>query len=159
MSKAIVLFYSLEGNTKKVATLLSKKMNVPCEEIKPKKDLKSKGFSKYLWGGQQVIMNKKPELMPLKANLDDYDTVFIGSPIWAGSFAPGIKTLLEDGMLKGKKIAFFYCHDGGPGKAEDKIIKAVEVNNKLISSYGLARVKDNYEGLKAGVLSWGKKIV
>ena len=159
MSKAIVLFYSLEGNTKKVATLLSKKMNVPCEEIKPIKDLKSKGFSKYLWGGQQVIMNKKPELMPLKANLDDYDTVFIGSPIWAGSFAPGIKTLLEDGMLKGKKIAFFYCHDGGPGKAEDKIIKAVEVNNKLISSYGLARVKDNYEGLKAGVLSWGKKIV
>ena len=159
MSKSIILYYSFEGNTKKVAEFLSKQLNLPCKEIKPVKDLKSKGFSKYLWGGQQVIMNKKPELMPLKANLDDYDTVFIGSPIWAGSFAPGIKTLLEDGMLKGKKIAFFYCHDGGPGKAEDKIIKAVEVNNKLISSYGLARVKDNYEGLKAGVLSWGKKIV
>jgi flavodoxin len=46
MSKPIILFYSFEGNTKKVAEFLSKELNLPCEQIKPVKDLKSKGFSK-----------------------------------------------------------------------------------------------------------------
>nr|WP_300005272.1 NAD(P)H-dependent oxidoreductase [Tissierella sp.] len=156
MSKSIILFYSFEENTKKVAEFLSKELNIPSEEIKPVKDLKSKGFSKYFWGGQQVIMNRKPDLNEIKANLDDYDTVFLGSPIWAGTFAPAIKTLLEDGILKEKKVKFFYTHDGGPGKAENKIKEAVSINNTFVSAYGLARVKDGLEPLKAGLSAWAK---
>lgn len=158
MQKSIILFYSLEGNTKKVGKYLSKQLNIPYEEIKPVKDIKSKGFSKYLLGGSQVMMKKKPALIPLKTNIKEYDTIFLGSPIWAGSFTPAIRTILENGTLKGKKIAFFYCNDGGPGKAEKKIEKAVNKNNKLISSYGLTKVKDDFGSLKAGVLKWAKEI-
>lgn len=158
MSKTIVLFYSLEGNTRKVGELLSKDLDLPLEEIKPVKEISSSGFSKYLWGGSQVIMNKKPDLVEIKTDLDDYDTVILGSPIWAGSFTPPIKSLLEDGALKNKKVAFFYCHDGGPGKAEEKIRQAVNINNELISLYGLARVKDGLEKLKDGLLSWAREI-
>lgn len=157
MSKSIILFYSFEGNTRRVGEFLARELNIPFEEIKPVKDLPSKGFSKYLWGGSQVVMNKKPELRTINVNLDDYDTVFLGSPIWAGTFAPPIKTLLEDGTLKGKKIFFFYCHDGGPGKAETKIREAVNINNELISSYGLTKIKSNFEDEKSGVLEWAKK--
>ena len=158
MSKKIIIFYSFEGNTKKVAEFLSKELNLVSEEIKPIKDLKSKGFSKYPIGGSQVVLKKKPELKALTIDLEEYDTIILGSPIWAGSFTPGIRTLLEDGKLKGKKIAFFYCNDGGPGKAEKKIEEAVNINNEFISSYGLARVKDDFEGLKDGVLNWAKEI-
>jgi len=154
MPKTIILYYSFEGNTKKVAEFLSQTLKLPIEQIRPVKDLQSKGFSKYLVGGGQVVMKKKPDLMPIQANLDAYDTVLIGSPIWAGSFAPGIRTLLEGGQLKGKKVAFFYCHDGGPGKAKEKIKAAVSVHNKLISAYGLVRVKDDFESLKQGLVSW-----
>lgn len=158
MSKSIILFYSFEGNTKKVAKFLSQELNLPIEQIKPVKDLKSKGFSKYPLGGGQVIMKKKPELMPIKANLDEYDTVFIGSPIWAGSFTPGIRTLLENGELRGKRVAFFYCYDGKPGKAEEKIKEGVSTYNELISAYGLMRVKDGFENLKEGAVDWAKGI-
>ena len=154
MSKSIILLYSFEGNTKKVADYLAGELNIPCEEIKPVKDLSSKGFSKYFWGGQQIIMKKKPKLNPIKANLDEYDTVFLGSPIWAGTFAPAIKTLLEEKILSGKNIKFFYTHDGGPGKCEDRIREAVNIHNTLISAYGLARVKDGLEPLKDGLISW-----
>lgn len=157
MSKSIILFYSFEGNTKKVAEYLSSQLNIPYEEIKPVKDLTSKGFSKYFWGGQQIIMKKKPELVSLKTNLNDYDTVYLGSPIWAGTFAPAIKTLLEDNILKGKRVKFFYTHDGGPGKAEMKIKEAVNKNNTLISSHGLIRVKDGLEALKNDLLKWANK--
>ncbi len=159
MSKSLILFYSFEGNTKRVGEFLADRLNLPVEEIKPVKDLPSKGFSKYFWGGSQVIMNKKPELRPLNANLDDYDTVFLGSPIWAGTFAPPIKTLLEDGKLKGKRVFFYYSHDGGPGKASIKIKEAVNINNELISSYGLTNIKNNFEGEKDGVLQWAKNLL
>jgi flavodoxin len=109
-------------------------------------------------GGSQVIMNKKPELISLKTDLKEYDTVFLGSPIWAGRYVPAIKTLLEEGELKGKKIAFFYCHRGGPGKADEKIKKEVQINNEFISSHGLTRAKENFESLKEDVLSWAKDI-
>lgn len=158
MSKSIILFYSFEGSTKKVGEFLSRELNVPYEEVKPVKDLGSKGFTKYVWGGRQVIMNVKPELMPIKANLEEYDTIFIGSPIWAGSFTPTIKTLLEDGLLKNKNIAFFYTSLGAPGKAESKIKEGVNKNNNLISSYGLTNVEKDFENLKDGVLSWAKTI-
>lgn len=159
MSKSIILFYSFEGSTKKVAEFLSKELNIAMEEIKPEKDLKSKGFSKYLLGGGQVVMKKKPKLRALGVNLEEYDRVFIGSPIWAGGFTPAIRTLLEDGQLKDKKVAFFYCHDGGPGKAEKKIKEGVCIYNDFLSSYGLMRVKDGFEDLKEEVLVWAKEEV
>ena len=152
MSKSIILYYSYEGSTKKVAEYLSQELNIPCEGIKPVKDITAKGFSKYFWGGKQVIMKNKPELIPLESNLDEYDTVFLGSPIWAGSFAPAIKTLLEDGILKGKRVKFFYTHDGGPQRAESKIEEEVKINNTLVSIYGLSRVKDGLEPLKNGLM-------
>lgn len=159
MSKTIILFYSFEGNTKKIAMYLSEKLKLPYEEIKLKDNFSSKGFSKYLWGGSQVVMKKKPELESLKIDLDEYDTVILGSPIWAGSFAPAMRTILEDEIVNNKNIAFFYCHDGGPGKAENKIKEAIKINNQLISTYGLSRVKDNYETLKDGVLNWAKETI
>ena len=158
MSKSIILYYSLQGNTKRVGEFLSQTLKLPIEQIRPVKDLQSKGFSKYLVGGGQVMMKKKPEMMPIKANLDAYDTVLIGSPIWAGSFAPAIRTLLEDGQLKDKRVAFFYCHDGGPGKAKEKIKAGVSVHNELISAYGLERVKDDFESLKQGLVRWAKEL-
>ncbi|MGO1469562.1 MAG: flavodoxin family protein [Tissierella sp.] len=158
MSKSIILFYSFEGSTKKVAEYLSEELNIPWEQVKPKKDLKSKGFSKYPIGGGQVIMKKKPELEPIQVDLNEYDTIFLGSPIWAGTFAPAIRTVLEDGILKDKNIAFFYTHDGGPGKCKIKIRHAVSINNTLISSYGLAGVKQGLEPLKNGLLEWTKTI-
>ena len=56
MSKKIIIFYSFEGNTKKVAEFLSKELNLVSEEIKPIKDLKSndKEFS-----GKKNVMPKK----------------------------------------------------------------------------------------------------
>ena len=158
MFKSIILFYSFEGTTKKVAEYLSEELKIPWEEIKPINNLKSKGFSKYPIGGGQVIMKKKPELRPIEADLDEYDTIFIGSPIWAGNFTPAIRTLLETGILKDKNIAFFYTSLGGPGKAESKIKDSVEIDNKLLSSYGLVNVKDNFEELKDGVLEWAGKV-
>lgn len=159
MSNPLILFYSFEGNTRKVVKFISKELDIPYEELKPIKDLSSKGFSKYIWGGTQVVMGKKPELETLKMDLEEYETIIIASPIWAGTFAPAIKTLLETGILKNKKIAYLYCHDGGPGKAAVKGQRSIETHNEFISSLEMVRVKDDFEKIKYQALDWVRNII
>src|SRR6056297_2836113 len=106
MAKTLVLYYSYEGHTKKVAEVIAKELSADIEGVKPIKEMKTKGFGKFIWGGGQVVMKKKPELKPMNVNPDDYDTIFVGTPVWAFTYAPPVKTILETGMLKNKKVPF-----------------------------------------------------
>lgn len=157
MAKPLILFYSLQGSTRKVAQYLSQELDIPMEEIKLKKDFKPQGFSKYVLGGSQAVMGSKPPILPVKSDLTKYDTIILGSPVWAGRFTPAIKTLLEKGRLKNKKIFFFYCSDGGPGKIEEKIKSSSNVNNTLASTFALVSVDKDFENQKPGVLNWARK--
>jgi flavodoxin len=159
MSKILVLFYSYEGSTRKIAERIATSIDADIEEIKPVNEMKSKGFSKYVWGGSQVVMKKRPELMPLKVDLDQYDTILLGTPVWAGTFTPPIYSLLENGSLKNKKIACFYCHLGGADKAVARARAAIEKDNTLLSTYSCTNVPENYESQKDEVVSWAKEIV
>ena len=53
----------------------------------------------------------------LVVNIEDYDTMIIGSPVWAGKMAPPMRTFLTQAQLAGKKTAFF-CTSGGGGSSE-----------------------------------------
>ncbi len=159
MSKILVLFYSYEGSTRKIAERIATSIDADIEEIKPVNEMKSKGFSKYVWGGSQVVMKKRPALMPLKVDLDQYDTILLGTPVWAGTFTPPIYSLLENGSLKNKKIACFYCHLGGADKAVARARSAIEKDNTLLSTYSCTNVPENYESQKDEVVSWAKEIV
>lgn len=159
MNKKLVLYYSFEGHTKKVAEIIASSINADIYEIKPKNEIKSKGFSKYLWGGSQVVMAKKPEIMDIQIDLDKYEKFFLGSPIWAWTFAPPIRTLLEDGYLKNKKISYFYTNGGGPRKAEERGIEEINKNNIFVSAMGVfdKDIKENYEAIKYKVEEWAKQ--
>lgn len=158
MKKALVLYYSFEGNTKKVAEVLAESLNADIEEVKPVKELKSKGFSKFIWGGSQVVMGKKPEIVELQSDLSIYDIVFVGSPIWAGTFAPPVKTLLED-KISNKKIAYFYTHDGGYKKATEKGKETIVIKNQFLGAIDLQTISKNWEVSKEKIIHWGKEIL
>ena len=139
--KKLVIFYSLEGNTKFIAEGIKDMTGAESLELKVEKDISPKGFMRYVWGGSQVIMGKKPELMPIDKNPEDYDVLFIGTPIWAGGYVPAINTFLHRVQIKGKKIGLFCCHaGGGSGKAfsmfkeklkENTIIGEIEFKDPL----------------------------
>lgn len=111
--KALVVFYSLEGNTKLIAEMIAKELGADILELRPEKEIPKKGFMKFVWGGKSVIFKEKPKLLNPKIAVDDYDTLFIGTPVWAESFAPPLDTFITDTQIKDKKIAFFACHGGG----------------------------------------------
>ena len=93
--KTLVVYYSLEGNTKFIAETISKTVGADLLELKPIKDISSTWFMKYFWWWRQVMMKEKPELKAFDKDLDKYDLIFIGTPVWAFNYTPAIYTFFE----------------------------------------------------------------
>ncbi len=129
--KKLVLFYSFEGNTKRIAENIAKAIDADLLELKPKNEISSKGFMKYVWGGRAAMMKTQPELCPLDQDVQRYDLIFIGTPVWAWTFAPPLNTFFATHPLINKKVALFCCHGGGKGKVFEKM-KAALTGNQIL---------------------------
>ena len=57
--------------------------------------------------------NERPPLKALVDSIDDYDTVFIGYPIWNNTCPRAVLTFIESHDLSGKTIALFSAYGGG----------------------------------------------
>lgn len=126
--KSLVIYYSLEGNTRFVAETIAKEIGGDLLELKPKEDIPSKGFMRYLKGGKQVFMKKTPELFPLDKDPEEYDVIYMGSPVWASSFTPSFNTFFSNVKLKNKKIALFCCYKGSKGNTFKNFTKHLQGN-------------------------------
>ncbi len=157
--KKLIIFYSFEGNTKLIAENIANEIDAEILEIKPKEEIKTKGFMKFLWGGRDVFMKKEPGLIPIKKNIQDFDVIFIGTPVWAWTYAPPMKTFFSQTQIENKKIALFCCHGGGPGKIFDKMKLAVEGNEILGEIAFLDPTKKNTEEKIIEVRNWAKEMI
>ena len=126
--KPLVVYYSLEGNTRCIAEAIAGEVGGELLELKPVADIKPKGLMRFFWGGKQVMTGEKPELQPYSINPADYDPIFIGSPVWAASYAPALKTFFASTPLHGKTIGLFCCYQGSPGKTFARMRQALEGN-------------------------------
>lgn len=157
--KSLVIFYSLEGNTKLIANTIAKTINADMLELKTKKKYPDKGVKKYFWGGKDVLFNAKPELEKIDINIDKYENIFIGTPIWVGMYAPPYNTFLESYKIENKNIILFACHGGGGAVKFYNNIKEKIPNNKFIGEIDfLEPIKnDKEESLKKAAI-WAKEI-
>lgn len=116
--KTLIVYYSFEGNTEFIAKELQRVTDADLCALKPEAEIKSHGFTKYFWGGMRVMMKKEPELINVVPSMDDYDLIILGSPVWAFTYSPAMRTFLKKygAQLQRKKVACYCCHKGGPGK-------------------------------------------
>jgi len=152
--KTLIVYYSFEGNTKLLATKMSEASGADIMELKLVKEMKSKGFMKYFWGGKAALMQKKPKLEPLEYNFDDYDRIIFGTPVWAGTFAPPFNTIFTDYKIKNKEVAFFCCHAGGMGKVFNKFKKQLPNNNIIGELETNDPLKTGEEAKVARAIKW-----
>ena len=131
MKKAIV-YYSMSGNTDYVANYISKIIDADLIRIEPKKGYPNKGLKKFLWGGKSAVMGETPELEEYEFDSDKYDYIIFGTPVWASSFTPPIRTFIKENKdkLQGKKFAVFICYmGGGAEKAIEKLKQFLEISS------------------------------
>jgi len=133
--KKLVIYYSFEGDTKFVGDTIAKEMDADILELKLVKELKSKDYMKKYMGEKQVLMKTEPLLKPYDVNINDYELLIIGTPIWSGTFAPALRTFLHSEEILGKKIALFYCFTVKLGRISKNIGKELK-GNEIIDEIG-----------------------
>ncbi|WP_353894193.1 NAD(P)H-dependent oxidoreductase [Proteinivorax hydrogeniformans] len=158
--KTLILYYSLDGNCKFVADELANNLEgeVDTLRIEPKKDITGGKFKRYFWGGAQVFMKKEPEIKPINLDLDDYANIIIGTPVWAWTFSPPIRSFLNLYPLTDKKIALYSCHGGQLGKTINDMRNYLQ-NNTIVSEMDFFEpaTKDS-EVNKKTIAKWAQKL-
>jgi flavodoxin len=142
--KPLVVYYSLTDKTKLVAQVIAETLNATLLEIKETKPRKLGPFV-YWTGGFAAIMNRGSKINPIDVDLKQYETIFIGSPIWGSSPAPAINSFIYQTNFEGRSIIPFFTMDGdNPEKALANITAKIEENQGkvagsfAITSYGVS---------------------
>ena len=114
--KRLVVYYSFSGNTEEAAKKIAEKLNADLLKLETKKCMPKSFAAQILVGGGQVMMNRIPELMPYETNIDDYDDIVLGSPIWNSKGVPAVNAFLKDENAAKKVTALFFLSAGGDTK-------------------------------------------
>ncbi len=118
MEKVLVAYFSASGVTAKVAEKLSKAINADLYEIAPEDPYTKADLN---WMNKKsrssVEMNdrsSRPAIGNKVENMDQYDTVFVGFPIWWYREPSIIDTFMESYDFTGKTVIPF-ATSGGSG--------------------------------------------
>lgn len=157
--KALIIYYSLEGNVKLLSETIANEIGADILSLKLKQEIKAGSFMKYFWGGKQVVMKETPELESINLNIADYDLIILGTPVWASNYAPAIRSFLFNHEIINKKVALFCSHESGPGKTLINLQDALP-NNIIIKTIDFfAPLKKNQEETLIKAKVWAKSLI
>ena len=133
MSKKLVAYFSASGVTKKAAELLAKAAEADIYEITPKVPYTSADLNWMDKGSRSSVemrdTSSRPEIADKNAKIENYDTIFLGFPIWWYVAPTIINTFLESYDFSGKTIVLFATSGGSRfGKAVDGLKSSVAPN-------------------------------
>lgn len=127
MHKKLVAYFSASGVTKAAAERLAKAAGADLFEIKPEAPYSRADLD---WTDKKsrssVEMSNpesRPEIAEKLSNMDDYDTVFIGFPIWWYVAPVIINTFVESYDFSGKTIVPFATSGGSPMGRTVEVLK------------------------------------
>lgn len=158
MSKTLVAYFSATGTTAKLASTLAKAVDGDLFEIQPEKLYTAADLDWTTnYSRSTVEMHDKsfrPGVLNKVENMEGYDTLFVGFPIWWYVALTIVNTFLEQYDLSGKTIIPFATSGGsGMGKTnqelKDSCKGAILLEGKRFSS-------DTEE---KGLKSWAEKMM
>ncbi len=131
--KILVVYYSSSGITEKVGGLLAVALEADQEKLVDKKE--RKGVWNYLVAAKDAMMKYETDIETPKYNPADYDLVIIGTPVWAWTMTPAVRTYITKNKDKLKNVVFFTTSGG---TVYDKIVPEMETlsGKKAVISNG-----------------------
>lgn len=127
MSRKLVAYFSATGTTAKVAETLADAIGADIYEIGPEIPYTEADLNWRDANSRSSVEMNDPHFRPAVAgkrdNMSDYDTIFVGFPIWWHVAPTIINTFLESYDMAGKTIIPFATSGGsGMGKTNEKLL-------------------------------------
>lgn len=156
-SKVLVLYYSQFGSTEQVAKEMAAQLGAdlaPFDVTTPYDCTYQETIERCMAERAQGFV---PELAPLSVDLSAYDVVFLGYPIWFGTYAPPVAALLNTADFSGKTIVPFCTFGSGGLNVSMADLKAALPSADIREGYGVrtARVSKAPAEIKAFLVNGG----
>lgn len=141
--KALVLYYSQTGTTKAVADEIRKRTGADIQSIDLDKPYDGDFQATIARCQEEKSKGVLPTLKPFAVAVKNYDVIYLGYPIWFGTYAPPIEALLKKESFEGKTLVHF-CTFGSGGLEESvKALKSSLPKAKVNSGYGVRTARKN----------------
>lgn len=138
MSKKLVAYFSASGVTAGLAKDIAKAVGADLFEIVPVQPYTDAELN---WKNPLARCNREKmgkKDVPVKGkveNMDEYDTVYLGFPIWYWGAPNVINTFVKQYDLSGKKIVVFATSGGsGIGKTVEKLRPYLSAGAQIIDA-------------------------
>lgn len=119
-SRILVAYFSRSGNTRVIAGVIHRQLKTDLFEIEPAAPYPADYFQTVEQAANQRERGIRPALKNSIADIDRYQTVYLGFPIWGTSIPPVVQTFLASHNFTDKLLIPFITHGGyGPGDSED----------------------------------------
>ena len=135
--KVLVLYYSQPSNTKAVAEEIATRLGADIEEIVPMTPYDGDFQATIARCMQEREQGVIPTIQPIAADLAQYDVVFIGYPVWFGTYAPPVAAFLDNVDLSGKKVVPFCTFGSGGLESSVNDLKQKQPNAEVLPGYGV----------------------
>ena len=128
--KTLIVYYSLEGFTRKWAEKIAEQAGCDLLELRTVKDYPTTGAKKFIWGGKSAVMGEKPKLQPYAFDPEEYERIILAYPVWASRFAPPVRSFIEENAeaLRTKKIGAIATFKGSGAE------KSIKQLSKLLGT-------------------------
>lgn len=100
--------------------------------------------------------NARPAIKYEIENIDEYDTIFIGGPLWHGAMPMIIRTFYESYNLSGKTLVPFTTHAGSGLGDSERLARSYYPDNTILN--GLAVQGTNSPNARGEVETWLRRI-
>jgi flavodoxin len=128
--KALVVYYSRTGKTHAAAKGIAFALHadlIKLEEIK-----RRDGIFSFIQCGFEAITRFESELKPMDLSLKGYDTVFLGTPTWAGLPVPALNAYIANVDLNKKKVFIFSTGVSSGNRILDLVRDRIEEKGGII---------------------------
>lgn len=135
--KVLIAYYSYSGNTKQLAEKIQKQTDADMFEIKTVKAYPSSYNAVVEQAKLEKAEDVRPELQAKVDNIQNYDVVFLGTPVWWYTMAPALKSFISENDLNGKIVVPFCTHGGGGASATFTDIAKLSPNAKVLKGFAV----------------------
>lgn len=137
--RRIIIYHSYSGHTKMIANIIKKKLDCDVLELEPKYEFSS-DYDEVVKEYQNNEKDKSTVVIKdININLDNYDEIIIGSPVWWYSITPVVREFLKENNLEGKTVIPFATNAGwlgGTFKEIEELRKNSSVTNEMNIVFG-----------------------
>lgn len=149
---ALVVYFSRTGNTAAVAEEIREQIGADDFEIVPVEAYSDDYDAVTEAAQEEQNNNARPEIRDRIDNLDQYDTVYVGYPIWWGDMPMILYTFFDTYDFSGKTIRPF-CTSGGSGLSQTvEAIRDLEPDATVTEGLHIRDAEDNQ--MPSEVTAW-----